>query len=102
MGDVLEAQEKQITGRRKTEGGKICFMRRAQSGRESGWNRHTGKDSRGKSRSPKEDPYAPEISRLNLQEAYLPIDFYASIVNRLLIHTYLKDLPSELANATGR
>lgn len=73
MEDVLEAQEKQITGRRKTEGAKIGFMRRAQSGRESGWSRHSGKDFRGKSRSPKEDPYASEISRLNLQEAYLPL-----------------------------
>lgn len=73
MEDVLEAQEKQNTGRRKTEGDKIGFTRSAQSGRESGWGRHSGKDSRGKSRSPKEDPYASEIFRLNLQEAYLPL-----------------------------
>ena len=31
MEDVLEPQEKQITGRRKTEGGKIGLTRRAQS-----------------------------------------------------------------------
>lgn len=51
MEDVLEAQEKQITGRRKTEGGKICFTRRAQSGRESG-----GADTREK--IPEENPGA--------------------------------------------